>query len=115
MELNAMEHANITHPRPNHRNLSLCSPSQVHEDCDDYTTDSEGGSNPADTLLTLADHITERLTSAEALALILKSAEQPPGHAVKVTAMIILDLIKEALEANEKVWEQAHRLIQKAN
>jgi len=105
-----MSHTNITYPQSTSHGLSLCHSWQICEDGDDYTTDSEGDNNPADTLLSLTDHITERLTSAEALALILKSSEQPPEHAVKVTAMLILDLIQEAREANEKVWEQARRL-----
>jgi len=110
-----MSHTNICYPQPTRHNLSLCHPWQIHEDGDDYTTDSEGDNTPAETLLALTDRITERLISAEALAMLLNSAEQPPEHALKVTAMIILDLIQEAREANEKVWEQVRRLIRKDN
>jgi len=110
-----MSHTNITYPQSTRHNLSLCHPWQIREDGDDYTTDSEGDNNPAETLLSLTDHITERLTRAEALAWILQSAEQSPEHAVKVTAMILLDLIQDARETNEKVWEQVRRFTRKDN
>lgn len=110
-----MSHTNISYPQSTRHNLSLCHHWQVHEDGDDYNTDSEGRENPAEKLLELTDHITERLTRAEALAWILQSAEQPPEHALKVTAMLIQDLIQEAREANEEVWELVRRLTRKDN
>ncbi len=108
-----MSHANITYPQSTRHGPTLFHPWQIREDGDDYTTDSEGDNTPADTLLALTDRITERLTRAEALTWILQSAEQPPEQALKVTAMLLLDLIQEAREANEKVWEQIRRLTRK--
>lgn len=110
-----MSHTNVTYLQSTRQGLSLCHPVHVREDSDDYETDSEGGEEYGETLLELTDCITERLTRAEALACVLQSAEQAPEHAIKVTAMLILDLIQEARETNEKVWEEIRQLTRQDN
>lgn len=93
-----MSHTHITYPQSTERGLSPCHPWQIHEDGDDYDSQSE-------TLLELTDLITEQLTRAEALTWLLQESDNPPEHATRVTAMILLELIQQAREANEKVWE----------
>ena len=40
----------------------------------------------------------------------MQTAENPPEHATRITTMLLQDLIQEAQEANEKLWEEVHRL-----
>ncbi len=41
----------------------------------------------------------------------MQNAENPPEHATRITAMLLQDLIQEAQEANEKLWELVRPLL----
>jgi Icc-related predicted phosphoesterase len=47
---------------------------------------------------------------ADALTYLMQTAENPPEHATRITAMLLQDLIQDAQQANEKLWEKVHRL-----
>lgn len=95
-----MSHANtnIIYPQSTDRNPTVW---QVREDGDDY--DNGSLSYP---LLELHDRITDRLARAEALACLLQTADNPPDHATRVTAIVLQELIQQTQEANEKLWER---------
>ncbi len=95
-----MSQTNITYPQSTDRDLSRW---QVREDDEDYGKLSRK-------LLELHDRITDRLVRADALSYLMQTAENPPEHATQITAMLLQDLIQEAQQANEKLWEAVHRL-----
>ncbi len=92
--------ANVIYPQSTDRDLSRW---QVCEDDEDYGELSRK-------LLELHDLITDRLVRADALTYLMQTAENPPEHATRITAMLLQDLIQEAQKANEKLWEEVHRL-----
>ncbi len=96
---------NVTYPQFTDRNPSRW---QVREDEDDYGKLSRK-------LLELHDLITDRLVRADALTYLMQTAENPPEHATRITAMLLQDLIQEAQKANEKLWEEVHRLSKQVN
>ena len=95
---------NVTYPQSIDRNPSAW---QVREDDDDYNL------NPS--FQELIDRIADRLIRADALADILRSVENPPEHSTRITAMLLQDLIRETQEANEKLWDELHKLYQQVN
>ena len=74
----------------------------VNDDGDDYIVNPGGHANGS--RHDLADCIIEKLTRAEALAVVLQGSEHNPEMAGKIAAMVIAELVKEALEAYEKQW-----------
>ncbi len=92
--------ANVIYPQSTDRDFSRW---QVREDEDDYGKLSRK-------LLELHDLITDRLVRADALTYLMQTAENPPEHATRITAMLLQDLIQEAQQANEKLWEEVDRL-----
>jgi hypothetical protein len=99
-----MSHAmtNVSYSQSPERDLSRW---QVREDDDDY-----GNAQLSKSVQELLDLITDRLIRADALTDLLRSAENPPEHATRITAMLLQDLIRETQEANEKLWEELRRL-----
>jgi hypothetical protein len=79
---------------------------QVREDDDDYVKSELGTA-----ILKLVDLITDRLIRADALTYLMQTAENPPEHATRITAMLLQDLIQEAQKANEKLWELVRPLL----
>jgi hypothetical protein len=102
-----MSQTNITYPQSLERDPSRW---QVREDDDDY--DNE---NLSRSILELINHITDRLIRADALAEIIQTAENPPEHATRITAMLLQDLIRETQEANEKLWDELRKLYRQVN
>ena len=90
----------ITYPQSIERNPATW---QVREDEDDYGKLSSQ-------LLELHDLITDRLVRADALTYLMQTAENPPEHATRITAMLLQDLIQDAQQANEKLWEKVRDL-----
>lgn len=76
---------------------------QVCEDEDKYTDRDPD-------LLDLIDIVNDRLSRAEALSWVLYSASNTPEHAHSTTAMVIAELIHEALEAHRKQCDNIRRL-----
>jgi len=93
------------YPQSTDRDLSRW---QVREDEDDYGKLSRK-------LLELHDLITDRLVRADALTYLMQTAENPPEHANRITAMLLQDLIQEAQTANEKLWDELHELYRQVN
>ena len=91
---------NVTYPQSIDRNPATW---QVREEDDDYNL------NPS--IQKLIDFITDRLVRADALTDLLRMAENPPEHSTRITAMLLQDLIKEAQEANEKLWDMVHKVL----
>jgi len=91
---------NITYPQSTDRDPSHW---QVREDEDDYGKLSSK-------LLELHDRITDRLVRADALTYLMQTAENSPEHANRSAAILLQDLIQEAQTANEKLWDEIHRL-----
>jgi len=89
----------ITYPQSPDRDLTHW---QVREEEDDY-------GKLRSKLLELHDRITDRLVRADALTYLMQTAENPPEHANRITAMLLQDLIQETQEANEKLWDEVHR------
>ncbi|MFO7593515.1 MAG: hypothetical protein R6X15_05655 [Pseudomonadota bacterium] len=77
---------------------------KVREDNDEY-------SSGQDDLADLTDIINDRLTKAEALAWVLHGSTNYPDHADSVTAMVIAELIHEALDAQQQQWDKIRRLL----
>jgi len=108
-----MSHTNVVYAQFSNEDLDLTHTSrwQVREDEDEY------GSKPDLPVLTqlsnLSDFITEKLTRAEALSWVLQGAKHYPENADSVTAMVIAELIHEALEANEKQWEKIRQVVKR--
>ena len=102
-----MSHANtnVIYPQSTDRDLSRW---QVREDEDDYGKLSRK-------LLELHDLITDRLVRADALTYLMQTAENPPEHATRITAMLLQDLLQEAQTANETLWEEVRELAKQAN
>jgi len=96
---------NITYPQSTDHDLSRW---QVREEEDDY-------GKLRSKLLKLHDLITDRLVRADALTYLMQTAENPPEHANRITAMLLQDLIQEAQTANEKLWDEVHRLTKQVN
>ena len=94
-----MSQTNIIYPQSTDRTAAW----QVREDGDDYGKLSRK-------LLELHDLITDRLVRADALTYLMQTAENPQEHAPRITAMLLQDLIQDAQQANEKLWEEVHRL-----
>lgn len=99
-----MSHANthVIYPQFIERNPAL----QIREDDDEYRS-----SELSTSILKLVDLITDRLVRADALTYLMQNAENPPEHATRITAMLLQDLIQEAQEANEKLWELVRPLV----
>jgi hypothetical protein len=95
-----MSHSNVIYPQSIKHHSAIW---RVREDEDDYGKLSRK-------LLELHDLITDRLVRADALTYLMQTAENPPEHATRITAMLLQDLIQEAQQANEKLWEELHRL-----
>jgi hypothetical protein len=95
-----MSQTKIIYPQSTDRDFSRW---QVREDEDDYGKLSRK-------LLELHELITDRLIRADALTYLMQTAENPPEHATRITAMLLQDLIQDAQQANEKLWEEVHRL-----
>jgi hypothetical protein len=106
-----MSQANTTiiYPQSTDRDLSRW---QVREDEDDYGKLSRKLLELHDLI---TDLITDRLIRADALAEIIQTAENPPKHATRITAMLLQDLIRETQEANEKLWDEIRRLSRQVN
>ncbi len=105
-----MSQSNFVYPLPTD-DLTLINNSrgQVREDEDEYGNNSD---LPALTQLSnLSDFITDKLTKAEALSWVLQGAKHYPENADAVTAMVIAELIHEALEANEKQWALIRQVV----
>ena len=96
---------NVIYPQSTDRDLSRW---QVREDEDDYGKLSSQ-------LLELHDLITDRLVRADALTYLMQTAENPPEHATRITAMLLQDLIQEAQEANGKLWDEVRQLALRVN
>jgi uncharacterized protein YlxW (UPF0749 family) len=45
----------------------------------------------------------------------MQTAENPPEHATRITAMLLQDLIRETQEANEKLWDEIRKLSKQLN
>jgi len=45
----------------------------------------------------------------------MQTAENPPEHATRITAMLLQDLIQEAQEANETLWDEVRELAKQVN
>ena len=107
-----MSHSNYVYPLPTSNDLStLTSRWQVREDDGEYDV-----SRPDLTEISnLSDFITDKLTKAEALSWVLQGAKHYPDNADSVTAMVIAELIHEALEANEKQWELTRQVVKREN
>ena len=105
-----MSHSNYVYPLPTN-DLTLINNSrwQVREDDGEYDV-----SRPDLTEISnLSDFITDKLTKAEALSWVLQGAKHYPENADAVTAMVIAELIHEALEANEKQWEKIREIVKR--
>ena len=102
-----MSQTNITYSHSTNRELSRW---QIREEDDNY-----GNENLSRSILELINHITDRLIRADALAEIIQTAENPPEHATRITAMLLQDLIRETQVANEKLWEELRKLYQQAS
>jgi hypothetical protein len=102
-----MSQTNISYSQSLERDPSLW---EVREDDDGY-----GNENLSGSILELINHITDRLIRADALAEIMQTAENPPEHATRITAMLLQDLIRETQEANEKLWQELGRLYRQVN
>ncbi len=100
-----MSQTNVIYPQSTDRDLSRW---QVREDNDDY-------GNLSHQLQELINTITDRLIRAEALAEILQTSENPPEHATRITAMFLQDMIRETQQANEKLWDELHKLYRQVN
>ncbi len=96
---------NVIYSQSTDRDLSRW---QVREDEDDY-------GKLGRKLLELHDRITDRLVRADALTYLMQTAENPPEHATRITAMLLQDLIQDAQKANEKLWDEVHRLSKQVN
>lgn len=101
--MSQMHYANI-HSSIHPLGLVHSHPWQVCEDGDDY--DARKSPDSGESLFEMTDYIIDRLTRAEALAWVLQGAEHHPEKAANVTAMVIAELVREALEAYEKQWEK---------
>ena len=97
-----MSQTTITYSQSLERDLSRW---QIREEDDNY-----GNENLSRSILELINHITDRLIRADALAEIIQTAENPPEHATRITAMLLQDLIQEAQQANEKLWDKVRDL-----
>jgi hypothetical protein len=97
-----MSQTTITYSQSLERDLSRW---QIREDDDDYSNE-----NLSSSTLKLINHITDRLIRADALAEIIQTAENPPEHATRITAMLLQDLIRETQVANEKLWDELRKL-----
>ncbi len=106
-----MSNTSFAYRQTTDRGLTLVHSSTWHvrDDDDKYGTDNED--KVEETLLELSDRITERLTRAQALAWVLQGSEHHPEKAGNITAMIIAELIHEALEAHEKQWDKIRRSV----
>jgi hypothetical protein len=102
-----MSQTTITYSQSLERDLSRW---QVREEDDNYSN-----KNLSRSILELINHITDRLIRADALAEIIQTAENPPEHATRITAMLLQDLIRETQEANEKLWEELRKLHRQVN
>jgi hypothetical protein len=100
-----MSHANthVIYPQSSDRDPVRW---QVREDDEDYVKSELGTA-----ILKLIDLITDRLDRADTLTYLMQTAENPPEHATRITAMLLQDLIQEAQEANEKLWELVRPLL----
>lgn len=94
---------NIIYPQSTNRDPVLW---QIREDDDDYRNSELGTA-----ILKLVDLITDRLVRADALTYLMQTAENPPEHATRITAMLLQDLIQEAQRANEEMWEKVRPLL----
>jgi hypothetical protein len=45
----------------------------------------------------------------------MQTAENPPEHTTRITAMLLQDLIQEAQQANEEMWEKVRPLLKQQN
>jgi len=97
-----MSHTNVIYPQSIDRDPISW---QIREDDDNY-----GNETLSRSILELINHITDRLIRADALAEIMQTAENPPEHATRITAMLLQDLIRETQEANEKLWDELRKL-----
>jgi hypothetical protein len=85
----------LIYPQSTDRDLSRW---QIREEDDNY-----GNENLSRSILELINHITDRLIRADALAEIIQTAESPPEHATRITAILLQDLIRETQMANEQL------------
>ena len=102
-----MSQTTITYSQSTDHDLSRW---QIREEDDNY-----GNENLSHSILELINHITDRLIRADALAEIIQTAENPPEHATRITAMLLQDLIRETQEANEKLWDELRKLYRQVN
>ena len=108
-----MSHVNFVYSQSTSNDLALINNTswQVREEEDEYGNKQK---LPVLTQLSnLSDFITEKLTRAEALSWVLQGAKHYPESADSVTAMVIAELIHEALEANEKQWELTRQVVRR--
>ena len=105
-----MSHSNYVYPLPTN-DLTLINNSrwQVREDEGEYDVNRPDLTE----ISNLSDFITDKLTKAEALSWVLQGAKHYPENADAVTAMVIAELIHEALEANEKQWELTRQVVKR--
>ena len=105
-----MSHSNYVYPQSTN-DLTLINNSrwQVREDEGEYDVNRPDLTE----ISNLSDFITDKLTKAEALSWVLQGAKHYPENADAVTAMVIAELIHEALEANEKQWELTRQVVKR--
>mgnify|MGYP001365134749 FL=1 len=103
-----MSHSHFVYPQSTN-DLTLINSSrwQVREDDGEYDVNRPDLTE----ISNLSDFITDKLTKAEALSWVLQGAKHYPENADAVTAMVIAELIHEALEANEKQWELTRQVV----
>lgn len=99
-----MSHTDVVYPMPaGGLTRGHDSPWQVRER--DEGSEAAAETGPED-LLALTDTIQRKLRTAEALAWILHGSGHHPSGAEKVTAGVIAELIHEAAQVYDKLWEE---------
>jgi hypothetical protein len=99
-----MSHANthVIYPQSIERNPATW---QVREG------DEEDNAKPVQTvsLLDLHDRVIDRLDRAKALTYLLQTADTQMDGAIKVTAILLEELIEQAQVSSERVWKYVQR------
>jgi hypothetical protein len=80
---------------------------QIREDDDDYGKSSSNVQTVS--LLDLHDRVINRLDRAKALTYLLQTADTQMDGAIKVTAILLEELIEQAQGTSERMWNYIQR------
>lgn len=100
-----MSNVAFVYSQPTSRDLTSFINSHWHV----HENEDENGESLPD-LLALTDLVNDRLSKAEALSWTLHRANQCHDSYGSVTALVIAELIHEALEAHEKLWDSIRQV-----